>query len=303
MADPIIFQHYEVLVREDGSPWELGRGAMGVTYKALDTNLRVPVALKIIHPPAAEQRAGRAPLRPRSACRGPACAIRNIAAVYHLGQDRDTWFYAMEFIAGETVEALVKRRRSAARGGRCSRSPRRWPAPCRPRSSTGSCIATSSRRTSCSCAKTTDWLVKLIDFGLARTFAEPTDDDLAGLTVSGFVGTPFFSSPEQLEQQRARYPLRHLLARRHALVPRDGPGAVHRLRGERASRNISRRPRRFDQLATFRPRADAASAFTDAGKVAGRTPAKLGGTSAGDRSCRAQPTPTATVASPPRLRP
>ena len=49
MAEPVRFQHFEVPRREDGSLHELGRGAMGITYKAFDTNLRCFVALKVIN--------------------------------------------------------------------------------------------------------------------------------------------------------------------------------------------------------------------------------------------------------------
>jgi hypothetical protein len=33
------FEHYKLLTDEDGKPIELGRGAMGVTYKAVDMRL------------------------------------------------------------------------------------------------------------------------------------------------------------------------------------------------------------------------------------------------------------------------
>src|SRR5262245_37354528 len=42
------FGVYEIDHREDGSLYELGRGAMGVTYRATDTTLQRKVALKII---------------------------------------------------------------------------------------------------------------------------------------------------------------------------------------------------------------------------------------------------------------
>jgi len=48
MPESFEFEHYQLLKNPDGSFAELGRGAMGITYKAFDTSLRCNVALKVI---------------------------------------------------------------------------------------------------------------------------------------------------------------------------------------------------------------------------------------------------------------
>src|SRR5438067_11761334 len=108
MPETAVFDHYEVLRREDGSLHELGRGAMGITYKAFDTNLRCPVALKVINTASINSDIARQRFV-REARAAAQLRHRHVASVFHLGVEGDAYFYAMEYIDGETVESLIKR--------------------------------------------------------------------------------------------------------------------------------------------------------------------------------------------------
>ena len=102
------FEHYELVMGKDGKPVELGRGAMGVTYKAFDVDLHCPVTLKVI----GERYLGDESARLRFLREARAAArLRhsNVASVLHLGRTGSSYFYAMEFVEGKTLENLIKR--------------------------------------------------------------------------------------------------------------------------------------------------------------------------------------------------
>jgi serine/threonine protein kinase len=83
---------------------ELGHGAMGVTYKALDVNLRFAVTLKLIN----AQLIGDESTRQRFVREARAAAsVRhpNVASVFHLGKRGDSYFYAWSLSRGRRSKA------------------------------------------------------------------------------------------------------------------------------------------------------------------------------------------------------
>src|SRR6201993_1093634 len=188
------FHHYEILRREDGAFEELGRGAMGVTYRALDTVLGHTVALKVLdsrlaaHPQARERflREARAAARLRHA---------NVASVFYYGvrPSDGQCFYAMELVEGETVDARVRRT-----------GPLPVPVSLEIITQVAHALAAAESQgvvhrdlkpaNLMLISDGPEMVAKVIDFGLAKAA------DVAGasdLTDGGFVGTPAFTSPEQ----------------------------------------------------------------------------------------------------------
>ncbi|HET9379145.1 MAG TPA: SUMF1/EgtB/PvdO family nonheme iron enzyme [Chthoniobacterales bacterium] len=199
MPESFEFEHYQLLKNADGSFAELGRGAMGITYKAFDTSLRCNVALKVISGSLLEdERVAERFLREaRSAAQ---LRHRNVASVFHLGRHGTRYFYAMEFIDGETVDALVKRN---------------GPLECLfaldIAQQVASALMAAERQhlvhrdikpSNLMLVREGDGeiLVKVIDFGLARS-AVMQSTTTGEITSGGFVGTPYFASPEQLDRQ------------------------------------------------------------------------------------------------------
>ena len=195
----LVFGDFEIARGEDGSLWELGRGAMGMTYLAVDNVLRRKVALKVINVPEASRNSQAARERFLREARA-AAALRhpNVAAVFQFGasQDGSRCYYAMELVEGETLEDRVRRDGplnaklaleiaiqitralgAAAAHGLVHRDLK-----------PGNIMLTRSD------ADTPELEVKVIDFGLAKAVADAGEMDI---THGEFVGTPNFASPEQ----------------------------------------------------------------------------------------------------------
>lgn len=186
---------------------ELGRGAMGAVYLADDTVLHRPVALKVLMPslvcsPDAVQRFQQ---EARAAAR---LDHPGIVRIFRYGEDRGTYFIAMQFVEGATLEHKLDELREGRPelGGQVSRG--------RPtRTATGKYLLNVARMT-CTVARALDSAhtagvlhrdvkpsnilidaegePRVADFGIAKLDAA----DL--LTQPGdSAGTPSYMSPEQ----------------------------------------------------------------------------------------------------------
>src|SRR5215468_8545221 len=194
---PLRYGQFEVETDTHGFPIALGAGAMAVTYRARDTVLNSVVALKVISLKLAENPIARARFL-REARAAAQIHHPNVARVTHYGEQDGEYFYAMELVEGETLQARVQRTgplpvslaleviEQAARGLAAAEACGVVHRDLKP---SNLMIASDASEL---------LLVKIIDYGVAKVAALPTDG--MDQTQAGFIGTPAFASPEQFAE-------------------------------------------------------------------------------------------------------
>lgn len=167
---------------------EIGHGAMGVVYEALDPTIARRIALKAIRFDGIGTTADEAARRFKNEARAAGGLNHpNIVTVYDAGEDNGILYLAMEFIEGSTLEALIRQQRTIAT------------------SQTIDIIRQVCAGLDFAHAKgiihrdvkpgnimlAGNGLVKITDFGIARAGE--------AMTITGqVVGTPNYMSPEQV---------------------------------------------------------------------------------------------------------
>jgi len=85
---------------------EIGRGGMGIVYKALDRLLDRVVALKIL-PPSVKENPGAVDNFIRTTKRASALIHPNIVVIFDAGQQDQSYYIAMEYLSGKDLREIL----------------------------------------------------------------------------------------------------------------------------------------------------------------------------------------------------
>ena len=184
---------------------------MGVTYRAYDERLRIDVALKVITPGQVGDPKTQA-LFLREARAAARVRHPNVASVVYLNDTPGNFFYAMEFIAGESLADWLRTSGALppmmaigfatqiARGLAAIHEQHIVHRDLKP---ANLMILTAGGGISHlgSDSNPDAWQIKIIDFGLARGFGGEGPGTEVNAQTIGFRGTALYASPEQCEER------------------------------------------------------------------------------------------------------
>lgn len=173
--------HYELKEK-------LGEGGMGEVYKAVDTNLARPVAIKILPRSLAFDEEARLRFH-REVKAASALNHPNIVTIFETGEFENRLFLSMEYVEGKTVRQMLEK----------GPIPREKAIDIMKQTLTGLSAAHQANiihrdMKPENIMVRTDNYVKILDFGLAK-FLDKTGETLS--LTQGIVGTPRYMSPEQ----------------------------------------------------------------------------------------------------------
>jgi serine/threonine protein kinase/Leucine-rich repeat (LRR) protein len=170
----------------------LGRGGMGVVFRAEDARLKRTVALKVMLPTlSGDPDLGKRFLREAQAM--AAVEHDHVVRIYQVGEDRGVPFLAMEFLRGEPLSERLKRDRLLP-PAEVLRVGREIALALAAAHATG-LIHRDIKPGNVWLEERTPPRVKVLDFGLARAAGQDTH-----LTRQGaIVGTPGYMAPEQAQ--------------------------------------------------------------------------------------------------------
>ena len=189
---------------------KLGEGGMGVVYRALDTHLDRPVAIKILRADATTNPERRRRFQ-QEAKAASALNHPNIVHIYDIGLSDSTDYIAMEFVDGRTLDQLI------GKTGLVLRDTLKYAtqvADALARAHSAGIVHRDLKPANIIVAE--DGRVKLLDFGLAKltetTIDAAVDSEVGTATMTAredvqteegtIVGTVAYMSPEQAEGKK-----------------------------------------------------------------------------------------------------
>jgi serine/threonine protein kinase len=191
--------HYEIIEA-------LGSGGMGVVYRAHDVTLDRDVAFKVLPSDRPRSENARRRFR-REAMAASALSHPNIITIYEISAEGDTDFIAMEYVRGSTLTSILKGRRLSIEEAL------QYAIQISDALAKAHSVGVIHRDMKPGNVMiTSDGLVKILDFGLAKINRDMMETDDAAnlertkevtLTQPGMVtGTVFYMSPEQARGER-----------------------------------------------------------------------------------------------------
>lgn len=172
---------------------ELGRGGMGVVYRAFDTRLREEVALKVIKPEIASDKKAleRFSTELKLARR---IVHRNVCRMYELMEHQGVRFISMEYVPGEDLKSFIKRARRLDIGAAVAIGIQ----VCEGLAEAHRLGVVHRDLKPGNIMIDKEGNAKIMDFGIARSRLEK------GITGEGrMIGTPEYISPEQIDGEVA----------------------------------------------------------------------------------------------------